>query len=289
MSKWGNKLTKGLIIIGVPFLSILMIFSLIFYIQTWYSANQVLVVNIQNASTYLVFIISILLSGLINLALTIYYSKSLKRVEKLCDENRQLSELILKQDMKIKDEILSAIELKEGAKITAKNDITNAIYFCQNNIAEFIYNQAVREKTLDIQTTEVWEIEPLRTAKPLNTQGRYARYDDTYRCSKSIKLIKKIDTEVWMKQLEEYKSFINFIKEHTDTVMNSKEYKEMEIELESANKKRKEFENKWTNEEVTHKEYTKVFQEWNKLYKKMMHMIEEPIDKRYKEIISLNI
>ena len=119
MFKWGKeKLLKWIVIISIPIIAILVIISMMFYIQIWYQNQQVLVINIQNASSYLALIIGILLSSLINLGFVVYYIKSLKRVERMCSENMKLSELIIKHNISVKDEIINEIKnVKVGAKI----------------------------------------------------------------------------------------------------------------------------------------------------------------------------
>lgn len=111
-----KKLKRFGVLLGVPILSTGIIISLIYYCSVWYVNQKILVINTSNVSGIAVLIIAIFLSTVINIGLTIYYSQSLKRVEKLVAENCLLNELIIKQGFDNRDEILDAVS-KVGVKV----------------------------------------------------------------------------------------------------------------------------------------------------------------------------
>lgn len=116
MERFRNQVLKIGILIGIPIVSLTIIGSLLYYIKIWYVNQKVLIINEANISMYLVFIGAILISSFVNLGFLFYYSRSLKRIEKLSKENCVLSELVLQQNFKTKDELLEAIS-KVGAKV----------------------------------------------------------------------------------------------------------------------------------------------------------------------------
>ena len=103
------------VLIGVPILATSIVVSLLYYISVWYSSNKILVINSENMSGYAILIMAIFLSSAVNIGLTIYYSRSLKKVERLVIENCNLSELLLQFGMKSNNDIMNAI--KGGDKV----------------------------------------------------------------------------------------------------------------------------------------------------------------------------
>jgi hypothetical protein len=116
MERSFKSLKKFTVLIGVPIISITIVISLLYYCITWYANQKVLVINATNLSQYAVFIVAILLSSFVNIGLTIYYSQSLKRIEKIVAENCLLSDMLIKQGFDNRDEILDAIS-KVGVEI----------------------------------------------------------------------------------------------------------------------------------------------------------------------------
>lgn len=116
MSEFLTKVKRTGIIIGVPILSIGIISSLAYYVYIWYANQKVLVINVSNATQSAMLVGAILLSCLFNVGLTMYYAKTLKKVERLIAENCVLSDLILKQSFVDKDDIIRILR-RAGIKI----------------------------------------------------------------------------------------------------------------------------------------------------------------------------
>lgn len=110
-----KQATRKGIIIGVPILSVVIISSLLYYISVWFNNQKLLVINSSNVSGYAILILAIFLSSGVNIGLTIYYSRSLKKVEKLVSENCTLTELLIGLQMKSTDDVMEAI--KGGGKV----------------------------------------------------------------------------------------------------------------------------------------------------------------------------
>lgn len=176
-------------------------------------------------------------------------------------------------------------ELTPNTVIKSKGSIVNhneRIWFAENNIAEYIYN-AVN----DLTDIEIWEIEPLSKVYDGDSLNINV-YSKTYKYAKSIKLISKIEKEIWLKKVNEYTLFMNEKQNIIERIKSSSEYTELENEVNRLYTIQKEYKTKWENQECTYNDFSIQFKAFRVKDSELSNMVNNTINSLYKNIISLD-